>query len=29
MQGVTNLQDSATLADCISKVNEIIDKFKV
>ena len=29
IQGVTNLQDSATLADCISKVNEIIDKFKV
>ena len=28
MQGVTKLQDSATLADCISKVNEIIDKFK-
>ena len=29
MQGVTKLQDSATLVDCISKVNEIIDKFKV
>ena len=29
MQGVTRLQDSATLADCISKINEIIDKFKV
>ena len=29
MQGVTKLQDSATLADCISKINEIIDKFKV
>lgn len=29
MQGVTKLQDSATLADCISKINEIIDKFRV
>ena len=29
MQGVTKLTDSATLQDCIAKINEIIDKFKV
>ena len=29
MHGVTKLTDSATLQDCIAKINEIIDKFKV
>ena len=29
MQGVTKLTDSATLQDCIAKINDIIDKFKV
>ena len=29
MHGVTKLTDLATLQDCIAKINEIIDKFKV